>query len=997
MRSNPIVIPPLQQNDDNNPFAIAHGSNPEERSAFDEVMDTFADLEEFCADTPTFTMHLINLHGNLHVKDVSGVIGALKYPWDRLRKIFSDFSNKAAIRKPDALNASDARQSAFVILCQYVLYAYEDHYYHFVKTFYNNRSQGVHSQGAKVSTGARVDFPNTLSAKVLTSLSDSMAKANLSTSPSTSHIFSTPKSKSRKEKNSKHSAATTYIPAFAQMDSYSVLEEAVDNSIGSQRSLDELSSLHSEDPMNSLISRCVDEVTLTCFRDSLQATKKPTNPLDVSSWIAQLQEHASSLNHSLEFAITSSTMEEWPPRYPPKEEWLFKIFVRNLSDSMKSDVTTTWVKTAHSKWLVACVPVLREFFLGVQNNLEVNNRPKSPVSSSSSSSENKSDLMQKLLFSLDQVQGSLSHRKKSSDAAPRSKSRKAKYNATNDHALSSTTLHRKSTLPPREESDDSDQWRTEVFGHADTLSSTTLHQKSALPPREECDDSDQWRTGLSRKSIAVTKSLAQLDLPRHSHATVDSDEAPHPTRGEFVREGSPRNSYREQHGTTEFFAGSPGSVFNSSFVPRTDNSRDPTEQHSQSQNHSQNAQLQALLREQNTTIQELRKQLTAEKASAVILYDNTRQHPNLHDEDREEDRVDVRTENVQTVASRPIPAPRSLGSFELIKGEKGHLNHPVNFPLSILQTYETHFPTDRVLLHLAGAYTAPGVTTLDLPKRPPDEKRVEFSVAYNGPVLASTSLNAILTFQAAHAIYVQQGGKDHMYMGITGSAATQLASDYADYSKLTDEGLVTLLYHHHGPKNTHELQSGFNYLANSIHGLSGIHLLAESDAHDALVAFALSAVRLVRNVQADFINRLSAKKVVEYFMQQIPTAACAHARSKILEYQETYLEAEIRGQYLHKYDTWNLLFTSTILIAYLKTFSEHIRKFARDATKSSNNPNGRIGNLNVSVRGNTPNDSQGLLQNVGSKIPDRYSFTKADSVVRKAGEAAYGMRPASEH
>ena len=52
------------------------------------------------------------------------------------------------------------------------------------------------------------------------------------------------------------------------------------------------------------------------------------------------------------------------------------------------------------------------------------------------------------------------------------------------------------------------------------------------------------------------------------------------------------------------------------------------------------------------------------------------------------------------------------------KAVKGHLVPPVNFPVSILQTYETHFPVDKVVLCLSGAYNAPKATILDLSKRP---------------------------------------------------------------------------------------------------------------------------------------------------------------------------------------------------------------------------------------------------------------------------------------
>ena len=132
----------------------------------------------------------------------------------------------------------------------------------------------------------------------------------------------------------------------------------------------------------------------------------------------------------------------------------------------------------------------------------------------------------------------------------------------------------------------------------------------------------------------------------------------------------------------------------------------------------------------------------------------------------------------------------------------------------------------------------------------------------------------------------------------------------------------------------HELKTGLQYLANDIYGLANIHLGPDSAAHDALVAYAIGAVKLVENIQTDILNNVGRKKIVEFFLQQIPSDACAHAKAKIMEYQDSYYEAEIHGQYLQKYDHWNLFYTTTILIAYLKTFQDHTRNFARAPSKA---------------------------------------------------------------
>ena len=316
-------------------------------------------------------------------------------------------------------------------------------------------------------TVSKINPTTKLSARVLPSLSNSITKANLS-----------PKSKILTEGKPKHSATAAYIPAFTQLDSTSVLEE---DSHSYHRSLEDFSSLYTEDPMNSLISQCVDEITLSCFRATSQATKN-SNPLEFSKWQSRLNQYASNLTASLEFALARTSTNDWPPRYPPTEEWLHKIFLRNLHDSAKSDSTTLWMRTAHTKWLAACVPILQEFLHVVQNCLEINGRPRSSASSPSTSSEEKSLLMQKLLISLDQVQDSLSNRKRSPNVTPSSKSRKVRDRAPMDQVFSGTTPHQKSNSLQRKEGDDSDRRRTEVLNRSTVAStSQTLHHS----PRSE--------------------------------------------------------------------------------------------------------------------------------------------------------------------------------------------------------------------------------------------------------------------------------------------------------------------------------------------------------------------------------------------------------------------------------------------------------------------------------------------------------------------------------
>ena len=77
------------------------------------------------------------------------------------------------------------------------------------------------------------------------------------------------------------------------------------------------------------------------------------------------------------------------------------------------------------------------------------------------------------------------------------------------------------------------------------------------------------------------------------------------------------------------------------------------------------------------------------------------------------------------------------------------------------------------------------------------------------------------------------------------------------------------------------------YLANDIHGLNKLRQVSAIDGHDALVAYALGAVEMIANVQADILPHIGRKKVIEFFMQQIPNDACAYARSRIDEYQQS--------------------------------------------------------------------------------------------------------------
>ena len=113
---------------------------------------------------------------------------------------------------------------------------------------------------------------------------------------------------------------------------------------------------------------------------------------------------------------------------------------------------------------------------------------------------------------------------------------------------------------------------------------------------------------------------------------------------------------------------------------------------------------------------------------------------------------------------------------------------PVNFPVSILQTYETHFPVDKVVLYLSGAYNAPKTKTLKLPKRNSVENRHTLIPEYTGLTLTSTNFNAILQFIPAYTLYGQKGGKEWMSVGITSSAATQIMSDDPGYSSTINEG-----------------------------------------------------------------------------------------------------------------------------------------------------------------------------------------------------------------
>ena len=279
-RANPVSISPISPFDATLPFCVALGPDATSLSAFDEVLVIFKKLE--AGRYSVFPDDLRQLHTVLHQEGFKVSSSSFSKPWDPLWTLFEKHRGEVPAAATERGVFSILRSAQFAKLLIHVLSAYEDHYFHHALAYknlvdgYNSRANPLH---ANESVGSSYSTP-------------------LNTSR-----HANDDSKSNSEIGDPFVLDQTMQHRMSVIDDDTSLFSTIDRN-----------SFAKEAP--DFLQKCLDEVTLRCFRLVSAATKKPRGSRTESAWLDNLQRTMVVMSSAVDFILVCTSKDSWPVVYP---------------------------------------------------------------------------------------------------------------------------------------------------------------------------------------------------------------------------------------------------------------------------------------------------------------------------------------------------------------------------------------------------------------------------------------------------------------------------------------------------------------------------------------------------------------------------------------------------------------------------------------------------------------------------------------------------------
>jgi hypothetical protein len=180
-------------------------------------------------------------------------------------------------------------------------------------------------------------------------------------------------------------------------------------------------------------------------------------------------------------------------------------------------------------------------------------------------------------------------------------------------------------------------------------------------------------------------------------------------------------------------------------------------------------------------------------------------------------RVPNRHEDLDGNPVNVSPHPDLISLPRLVDVTPSHLQPPVNFPSSLLLTYERQgFPSDSLRNYYAGTYIAPLAPSRTARVQrdvQPAPLNMSLWTPYNGPVLNSVNPLHLVTFMVEWKKYQCTGTQHPLHHGISPDAAFSITPYCPDYQTYSDDEIWALLWDLFGPDNPSALKALFRDVA----------------------------------------------------------------------------------------------------------------------------------------------------------------------------------------
>lgn len=186
----------------------------------------------------------------------------------------------------------------------------------------------------------------------------------------------------------------------------------------------------------------------------------------------------------------------------------------------------------------------------------------------------------------------------------------------------------------------------------------------------------------------------------------------------------------------------------------------------------------------------------------------------------------------------------------------------------------------------------------------------------------------MVLFRAQWDRYIEQGGEHDLRKAIGGSAAVDLKDLCSNFNEIIDRDKMKVISKGYRPRTIPNFAHILHFIAHDTYGLHAMGKRKDSVNVTKLRVYMIIVLQVVKTLPWTLAEQLTRKIVVDKFLSYIPSRVCGDVKNVVKDYIVTYYAARLSDKKLESADSWNLLFTVTIMKAFLAHFQEQLENYS---------------------------------------------------------------------